>query len=343
MRFSKISAKSEFFDNFTKIEFFSNISNKIEIFGKSLQNRECRKFPPKSKFFKNFSQNHDFEYFDENRDFFLQISTKIEIFCAFRPKSRFSRISTQNEIFAKFWPKSRFSRISTLNKILAKFRDFWQISTKIEIFENFDKIKIFRKFRPNSRFSQISTKIEIFAKFDQNRDYLEISTKIEGFFWQFRPKSETIMIRLRTTLKFWSTTIFGAAAQKFGSLHKFELPTVIADTVPRATRVVSLASVGHVTAGHSVSHMVPIARCRPPCILENFHCEQPCYGFLDLLKFLCSQTLPNLVNCFLIIFSLVWHPKDFAQIKITNGKNASNPSNRRAVVKNVSLCLTSHH
>ena len=26
----------------------------------------------------------------------------------------------------------------------------------------------------------------------------------------------------------------------------------------------------------------------------------PCYGFLGLLKFLCFQTLPNLVNCFLI-------------------------------------------
>ena len=25
-------------------------------------------------------------------------------------------------------------------------------------------------------------------------------------------------------------------------------------------------------------------------ILENFHCEQPCYGFLGLIKFLCSQT-----------------------------------------------------
>ena len=67
--------------------------------------------------------------------------------------------------------------------------------------------------------------------------------------------------------------------------------------------------------------------------------SQPCYGFLGLLKFFCSQTLPNLVNCFLIIFSLVWHPKDFAQIKITNGRNASNPSNRSAVVKNVSLAL----
>ena len=50
---------------------------------------------------------------------------------------------------------------------------------------------------------------------------------------------------------------------KFGPVHKFELPTVIADSVPRATRVFSLASVGHVT-GHMVSHMVPMARCRPP-------------------------------------------------------------------------------
>ena len=87
------------------------------------------------------------------------------------------------------------------------------------------------------------------------------------------------------------------------------------------------------------SHMVPMQAA----ILENFHCEQPCYGFLGLLKFLCFTTLPNLVNCFLIIFSLVWHPKDFAQIKITHGKNASNPSNRSAIVKSFSLCLTSHH
>ena len=55
------------------------------------------------------------------------------------------------------------------------------------------------------------------------------------------------------------------------------------------------------------------------------------------------STLPNLVNCFLIIFSLVWHPKDFTQIKITHGKNASNPSNRSAIVKSFSLCLTTHH
>ena len=84
-------------------------------------------------------------------------------------------------------------------------------------------------------------------------------------------------------------------------------------------------------------------RPMPAAILENFHCEQPCYGFLGLLKFLCFQTLPNLVNCFLIIFSLVWHPKDFAQIKITHGKNASNPSNRSAIVKSFSLCFTSRH
>ena len=87
-----------------------------------------------------------------------------------------------------------------------------------------------------------------------------------------------------------------AAARNFGPVHNFELPTVIAKSVIRATRVFSLASVGHVT-GHMV-HDRPI----PAAILENFHCEQPCYGFLGLLKFPCSQTLPNLVNCFLIIF-----------------------------------------
>ena len=69
--------------------------------------------------------------------------------------------------------------------------------------------------------------------------------------------------RSRTTLKFWSATMFGAAARNFGPVHKFELPTVIADSVPRANRVFSLASVGHVT-DHMVSHMVPMALCRPP-------------------------------------------------------------------------------
>ena len=67
------------------------------------------------------------------------------------------------------------------------------------------------------------------------------------------------IIRSRTTLKFWSATMFGAAARNFGLVHKFELPTVIADSLPRATRVFSLASVGHVTG-----HMVPNARCWPP-------------------------------------------------------------------------------
>ena len=70
---------------------------------------------------------------------------------------------------------------------------------------------------------------------------------------------------------------------------------------------------------HGPNHPMPAA------ILENSHREQPCYGFLGLLKFLCSQTSPNLVNCFLIIFSLVWHAKDFAQIKITNGKKCIEP------------------
>ena len=38
--------------------------------------------------------------------------------------------------------------------------------------------------------------------------------------------------RLRTTLKFWSATMFWTAARNFGPVHKFELPTVIADSVP---------------------------------------------------------------------------------------------------------------
>ena len=84
--------------------------------------------------------------------------------------------------------------------------------------------------------------------------------------WPPTPQSESRQLavnRSRTTLKFWSATMFGAAARNFGPVHKFELPTVIADSVPRATRVFSLASVGHVT-GHMVSHMVQMARCRPP-------------------------------------------------------------------------------
>ena len=123
--------------------------------------------------------------------------------------------------------------------------------------------------------------------------------------------------------------MFEAAVQNFGPVHNFEPPTVIADAVSQAARVFSLASVGHVT-GHMVSHMVPM----PAAILENSRCEQLCYGFLGLLKFCCSQTLPNFVNCLLIIFFFVWHAKDFAQIKITNGKMASNWSNRNAIMKN---------
>ena len=72
------------------------------------------------------------------------------------------------------------------------------------------------------------------------------------------------VIRLRMPLKFLSATMFEAAVGNFGLLHNFELPTVIADGVPRANCIFSLASVAHVT-GHMVSHMVPIAQCRPPC------------------------------------------------------------------------------
>ena len=104
---------------------------------------------------------------------------------------------------------------------------------------------------------------------------------------------------------------------KFGPVHNFELPTVIADAVPQATHVFSLASIGHVT-GHMVSHMVPIARCRLWYwkIRTVNKSEQSCNGFLGLLKFLCSV---------LIIFSLVWHAKDFAQVKIANGKKCIEP------------------
>ena len=145
------------------------------------------------------------------------------------------------------------------------------------------------------------------------------------------------IIRLRTPLKLWSATMFEAVARNFRPLHNFEPPTLTADSMLWATRIFSLASVGHVTG-----HMVPIARC-PAAILENFHHEQPCYDFIGLLKFLCFQTLGNLVNCFLIIFSLAWHAKDFAKINIIYGKSAFNPSNWNAIVENFSFRLTSHH
>ena len=69
----------------------------------------------------------------------------------------------------------------------------------------------------------------------------------------------TTGIRLRTPLKFWSATMFEAAAWNFGPPHNFEPPTVIANGVPWATRVFSLVSVGCVTG-----HMVPIAWCWLP-------------------------------------------------------------------------------
>ena len=155
-----------------------------------------------------------------------------------------------------------------------------------------------------------------------------------GWKWGAIPRSLPIVFQVEEVTEI--------VIRNFGLLHKFELPTVIADSVPRATRIFSLASVGR-SRDRSHGESYGPDRPMPATILENFHCEQPCYGFLGLLKFLCSQTLPNLVHCFLIIFSLVWHPKDFAQMKITHGKNASNPSNRSAIVKKFSLCLTSHH
>ena len=78
--------------------------------------------------------------------------------------------------------------------------------------------------------------------------------------WKFKDED---LKKLRTPLKFWSATMFEAAVQNFGPLHNFEPPTVIADAVPRATHVFSLASVGHVTS-HMVSHMVQNAQCRLP-------------------------------------------------------------------------------
>ena len=125
------------------------------------------------------------------------------------------------------------------------------------------------------------------------------------------------MDRSRTPLKFWTATTFGVAGRNFGPLHNFELPTVIADSR------IFIGLSGSCDWSHGESHGPH--RPMPAAILKNFHCEQPCYGFLGLLKFLCSQTLPNLVNCFLIIFSLAWHAKNFAQIKLTNGKKCIKP------------------
>ena len=102
------------------------------------------------------------------------------------------------------------------------------------------------------------------------------------------------VIRSRTTLKFWSATTFGAVARNFGPVHKFELPTVIADSVPRATRVFSLASVGHVT-GHMVSHMVPMARCRPP--YWKIFTVNNLAGIAQLKKCMCPRGTPPKFLC----------------------------------------------
>ena len=96
--------------------------------------------------------------------------------------------------------------------------------------------------------------------------------------------------QVEDTTEIWSATMFEAAAPNFGPLHNFMPPMMIADGMPRATRIFSLASVGDWS--HGESHILDCPKL--DSILENSHCEQPCYGFLGLLKFLCSQTLPNL-------------------------------------------------
>ena len=72
----------------------------------------------------------------------------------------------------------------------------------------------------------------------------------------------TPLIRSRTTLKFWSATMYGAAARNFGPVHKF------GDCRQRATSdsriFIGLSGSRDWLTGHMVSHMVPMARCRPP-------------------------------------------------------------------------------
>ena len=71
------------------------------------------------------------------------------------------------EIFRKYQPSTRFFK-----NFRQKKRDFWKISTKIEILRN---------FHPKSFFLQLLTIVEIYENFDQNQDISKISTKIEIF------------------------------------------------------------------------------------------------------------------------------------------------------------------
>ena len=126
-------------------------------------------------------------------------STSITNQPKFRPTSRFPKNFDQIVIFRKFRGKSSWSTISSKIEIFENFdqnRDFlnfwhWDYSkifTKIEIFKNFDQNRDFRKFRPKSRFSKISSKTKISGKFRLKSILSKISTKID-IFRTFQPKS----------------------------------------------------------------------------------------------------------------------------------------------------------
>ena len=50
-------------------------------------------------------------------------------------------------------------------------QDFWKISTKIEMFQNFEKIKIFQMFDQNQSSQKFRPKTRFFENFDQNGEF----------------------------------------------------------------------------------------------------------------------------------------------------------------------------
>ena len=131
--------------------------------------------------------------------------------------------------FRTFSLKSHFFRNFDFKFWLWKNRNFWKLSTAIEMFRKFDQNRNFQNFLkfwliPNF-FSKIWPKLKFFENYDQNRNFFENFTKIEIFrnfrkFWLrsifFRkfdqnrnfskiwPKTE-IFRKLRPKLKFFET------------------------------------------------------------------------------------------------------------------------------------------
>ena len=152
---------------------FPTILPKIEI---------PRKFWPKSRFFENFDQNRDFPKLWHKTRF-------CENLHQYRTFRKLSKLVPKIEIFRKYWAISRFSEF-----FFYQNRGFPKISTKMEIFENFDQNRYFQNNLTRIKFSKIVTKIgnfreiwpkpkflkffEIFRNFDQKQD-----------FQKFRPKS----------------------------------------------------------------------------------------------------------------------------------------------------------